>query len=166
MPTNFLEAAGTNGFIATQFNLLSTELNALASGAAATSSVGGSSGVFSQTNNANAIWGSLYFTSGGAFTPTAGGYLAGWFLPSTDGGTTFEALVSTPSATVLALSRPPDFVITLDNAAYASGNIRWCSGRKVMLPWESYKVVLQNLSGVALPATGNLIKVGPVAIQY
>lgn len=166
MATNFLEAAGTNGFLATPFNLLSTELNSLASGAAATSSVGGTAGVFSQTNDANAIWGSLYFTAGGAFTPAVGGYIAGWFLLSTDGGTTFEAAISTPSTTVAALSRSPDFIISLDNVAYASGNIRWCQGRRINLPWESYKVLFQNNSGVALPASGNLIKVGPVAIQY
>lgn len=166
MAINFLEATGTNGFIATPFNLMSTELNALASGAAATSSVGGTSGVFSQTNNASGIWGSLYFTAGGAFTPTAGGFLAGWFLLSTDGGTTFEAAISTPSTTVSAVSRAPDFIIPLDNAAHASGNIRWCQGRRIQLPFESYKVIIQNNSGVALSASGHTIKVGPVAIQY
>lgn len=166
MATNFLEAAGTNGFIATPFNLLSTELNTLANGAAALSSVGGTSGVFSQSNNANGIWGSLYFSAGGAFTPAAGGYLAGWFLRSPDGGTSFETEVATPSGTVAALARTPDFIIALDNAAFASGNIRWCQGGKVQLPWESYKLLLQNNSGVALPSSGNLIKVGPTAIQY
>lgn len=170
MATNFLEAAGTNGFIATPFNLLSTEagFNSLANGGAVTSTVGGSSGVFSQTNNANGIWGSLYFTAGGAFTPTAtnGGLFAIWFLLSPDGGSTFETPKATASTTVSALSRSPDAIITLDIAAYATGNIAWCQGRYVKLPWESYKVVLQNLSGVTLPASGNLIKVGPVAIQY
>ena len=167
MPSNFLENPGTNGFTATPYSLLSTELNSLANGAAAVSSVGGAStsGVFTQTDTHSAIWGSLYFTAGGAFTPTAGGFLAGWFLLSPD-GTNFETEVATPSATVPALSRAPDFTVPLDVAAFASGNIRWCQGRFIMLPWESNKVLLQNMSGAALPSSGNLVSAGPVAIEY
>jgi hypothetical protein len=164
MTTTFLNDPGTSGFIATPFNLLSTELSALASGAACVSSVGGASGVFNQMNFASAIWGKIYLTAGGAFTPAIGGTLSGWWLESPDGGTTFETEVATPSTTVAALSRSPDFIISLDNAAYATGNIRFASSF-VKLPWASCKVLLQNNSGVALPATGNLIKVGPVAIQ-
>jgi hypothetical protein len=166
MATNFLDAPGTNGFIATPFNLLTTEINTLGSGSAATSSVGGTSGVFNQTNFANGIWGSIYFTSGGAFTPTTGQALLGWFLISPDGGTTFESVIATPSTTVAALSRTPDFVIPLDNAAFASGNIRWAQGRYVKLPWESCKILVQNTGTTALPASGNIIKCGPVAVQY
>lgn len=166
MTTNFLLASGTNGFIQTPINLLSTEINTLGSGSAAISSVGGSSGVFNQSSTSNAPFGSIYFVAGGSFTPSAGQYLAGWFLLSTDGGTTFETAVSTPSTTVQALSRSPDFIIPLDNAAFASGNIRWCQGRFIQLPWESYKVLLQNSGTTALPSSGNLIKVGSTAIQY
>jgi hypothetical protein len=168
MPTNFLEAAGTSGFITAVLNLLSTEagFGSLVNGGAVTSSVGGTAGVFSQSNIGNGIWGSLWFTSGGAMTPVAGGFLAGWFLRSVDGGTTFEAAVATPSATVSALPRSPDFIIPLSNAAYAANNVTWCSSVFVKLPWESFKVVLQNLSGVTLPASGNKITVGPVAVQY
>jgi hypothetical protein len=158
--TNFLEAAGTNGFIATPFNLQSTELNALANGSSAVSSVGGTSGAFTQTNTANAIWGEIAFTAGGAFTPTAGGYIAGWFLYSPDGGTTYETAASNTD-----LPRSPDFIIPLMAAAYASGNIAQASGI-VRLPWWTFKVFTVNHSGATLPATGNLIKLGPVAIQY
>jgi hypothetical protein len=167
MPTNFLDSAGTNGFIATPFNLLSTELNAITSGSAFTSSAGGTSGVFTQTNTANAMWGSLYFTTGTAgVTPTTGGLIAIWFLLSPDGGTTFETPKATPSSSVSALSRSPDAVITFDAATYSSGNIAWCQGRVIRLPWESFKVFGQNLTGTTLAASGNLIKVGPVATQY
>jgi hypothetical protein len=170
--TTFLESPGTNGFVVTPFNLQSTELNALASGACATSSVGGTSGVFSQANAAvggsGAIWGSTYFTSGGAFTPVVGQALYGWFLLSPDGGTTFETQTATCSTTVPPLPRGPDFVIPLSNAAYASGNDAWVGGRFVQLPFESYKVVIWNTAGgaaaTALPATGNLVKTGPAAI--
>lgn len=165
MATQFLDAGGTNGFIATPFNLQTTELNAVINGSAATSSVGGTSGVFSQTNFANGIWGLIWFISGGAFTPTAGGCISGWFLQSTDGGTTFEALVATPSTSVAALPRAPDFIIPLDAAANSSGQIKFCSGF-VKLPWPSCKVVLQNNSGATLPSTGNSVVCGPVATQY
>lgn len=165
--TNFLEAPGTNGFITAPFNLLSTELNTQTNGSAVTSSVGGSSGVFSQSNTANAIFAMIYFTSGGSFTPsTSAADFAGWFLTSPDGGSTFETATATPSTTVLALSRPPDFIIPFSNAAYASGNIAICSGGFVQMPWGSFKVLLQNYTGVSLPASGNTIKAGPVAIQY
>jgi hypothetical protein len=161
MPTNFLLAPGTNGFIATPFNLLSTELNAIINNNSVISSIGGSSGIFSQTNTVDAPQGSIWFSAGGAFTPSAGGHLDGWFLRSSDGGTTFEKNVSNT-----APPRPPDFVIPLFNSAYASGELAWSSGGVVLLPWESFKVLLFNASGATLPATGNIIKLGPVALQY
>jgi hypothetical protein len=153
--TNFLLAAGTNGFLATPFNLQSTELNALTNGSSATSS-----SAFTQTNTANAIWGEIAFTAGGAVTPTAGGYIAGWFLYSPDGGTTYETTASNTD-----LPRSPDFIIPLLASAYAANNIAQASGI-VRLPWWSFKVFTVNHSGATLPATGNLIKLGPVAIQY
>lgn len=166
MATNFLYASGTNGFLTTPISFMTTELNTLASGAAATSSVNGTSGVFSQASLGSGIWGSLYFTAGGAFTPTAGGNLSGWFLLSTNGGTTFENAISTPSTTVAALPRAPDFIIPLDNVAFASGNIKWTQGRRIILPAESYKIVIQNNSGVALASSGNIISCGSIAEQY
>ena len=56
MATDFLQDPGTNGFIATPFNLLSTELNSLVTGNTAVSSAGGTSGVFTQTNYNSAIF--------------------------------------------------------------------------------------------------------------
>lgn len=167
MPTQFLDAAGTNGFIATPFNLLSTEagFGGLANGSAVTSSVGGASGVFTQTNFAQAIWGRHFFVSGGAFTPTAGGVLAIWYLESYNGGTTYEGAVAIPSTTAMALPRAPDVIIPLDAVALASGTIKPAGGFQ-KLPWETCKVVLQNLSGATLPSSGNLLLCGPVATQY
>jgi hypothetical protein len=167
MPTNFLDAAGTNGLIQSAFTLMSTELNSLTSGGAATSSVNGSSGVFTQSSYSNAIWAPVWFQAGGSFSPTAGGALVGWFLLSPDGGSTFEAAISTPSTTVPALPRSPDFIIPLDSSGtYSSSTIKWCAGRFVKAPWESHKVLIQNLSGTTLPASGNLIKAAGVAVQY
>lgn len=175
MATNFLLATGTNGFIATPFFLINaasgneTGFSALANGSAVTSSVSGTSGVFTQTNSASAIWSDIFFNAGGAFTPSLGGTLTGWFLESIDGGTTFEAAIATASSTVPAVSRDPDFVIQLDNAAYASGNMR--IARAVRMPTGSYKTIVQNNSGAAL-FTGttapnvNWIKCAPWAVQY
>jgi hypothetical protein len=144
---------------------MSTELNSLANGSAATSSVGGTSGVFTQTNFANAIWSEIYFTAGGAFTPTAGGFIAGWYLKSPDGGSTYESAISTPSTTVMALPRSPDFIIPFDAVALAANNQKW--GQSYFKnPWPTCKVLIQNLTGAALYSSGNLIKAGPVATQY
>lgn len=168
MATNFLDAAGTNGLIQAQFSLVTTELNSLTNGSAATTSVNGTSGVFTQTNWANAIWGGIQFKSGGAFTPTGGGAIWGWFLLSQDGGSTFEAVIATASSSVPALGRAADFIIPTyeGGAAWASGNIRAIQGRYVKVPWESHKLVIQNMSGVTLPSSGNVISGTGMAIQY
>jgi hypothetical protein len=167
--TNFLEAPGTNGAIATPFVLDTTELNALGSGLCVTSSVNGTSGVFSQSNAGSAPWSSIFFSSGGAFTPVAGQVLMGWFLHSSDGGTTFETQTATCSTTVAPLPRPADFTIPLSVAAYASGNRAYASG-PVLNSWDSYKVIIWNANQIgavtALPATGNTITLFPKAIQY
>lgn len=162
MATKFLESAGTNGFIATPFNLLSSELNSLADATGVVSSVGGSSGVFSQSNFADAIWASIYLALGGSFTPAAGSPdLLGWFLFSPDGGSSFEAVISNTD-----LPRAPDFIIPLVGSnAYSSGAILQASGL-VRVPWWSNKVFLMNHAGAALPSSGNTIKAGPVAIEY
>ena len=157
MATSFLETAGTNGFIATPFNLLTTELNTLANGSSATSSVGGTSEVFTQTNYANAQKCQIYFTSGGAFTPTGASYFQGWFLFSPDNGTSYE--------TAALITRNPDFIIPLAGSAFASTNIALANG-VTRVPWWTNKVYLTNNSGVSLPASGNTLKAGPVADQY
>lgn len=165
MAQTFLQDPGTNGFIGSLLTLMSTELNALANGISAVSSVGGSSGVFSQSSIANAITGMVSFQSGGAFTPTAGAALYGWFLRSPDGGTTFEKTV-TSSTAVPPLARAPDFVIPLDAVAYASNDIALSQDDdRTALAAPSCKVVIWNLAGATLPATGNTISVGPTAIQ-
>lgn len=151
--TDFLYDAGTNGFIVTPPNLMTAELNGLASAAEVVSS-----GVFSQTSFGNAIYGKVWFKAGGAFTPTGNPFLAGWWVNSTDGGTTFEK-----NATVLP--RSPDFFIPLAAAAYASGDIVFAPSI-IRLPAPSCKVMLQNNSGAALPATGNVLTVGPIAVKY
>jgi hypothetical protein len=54
-PTNFLQAPGTKGYIATPFNMMSSELDGLKNGAGATSSIGGRNGVFTREHTGNAL---------------------------------------------------------------------------------------------------------------
>lgn len=164
MATNFLEASGTNGFIATPFNLMSSEMNGLTNAGTTLSSAGGSSGVFSQTNYGSAIWCEVYWvtpaTARRRWRPS--GYISGWFLFSPDGGSTFEKYVSGT-----APPRTPDFIIPLLYiAAYGTSAVAQASGL-VRVPWWSHKVAIQNNSGATFSAQNdNLIKAAPVAVQY
>jgi hypothetical protein len=162
MATNFLHNTGTSGFLVTPFNLMTTELNTLTNGSIVVSSVGGTSGVFSQTNTSQAQYGYVWITLGGnfAFTPAAGANLAGWFINSTDGGTTFEKSSVAPP-------RAPDFLIPLTAASYAASDVVYAAGL-VPLPYGSFKVLIQNNAGASasLASSGNILKVGPTADQY
>ena len=147
--------------------LIGGESTALLNGANTTSVYWNGTGVFRQAVEfAEALFGSIFFMAGGAFTPSAGGSIAGWFLPSFDGGTTYEAAISSSSTTIAAVSRSPDFIISLDNALYAAGNVRWAAGRVVQPPPEAEcKVIVQNNAGVPLPTTW-MIALGPATFQY
>lgn len=161
MPTNFLEAAGTNGFIASPFTLMSTELNSLANGNSAESSVGGTSGLFTSANYAQAIWCMIYLTLGGSLAPNQNDSLSGWFLFSPDGGTTLEAPTSNAD-----MARAADFIIPFAVLSYTTGNLVRAGGL-VMVPWWANKVlVVSHVTAASLPSSGNLIKAAPVAIQY
>lgn len=153
MTANFLEAPGTNGFIIAPFTVLTTELNA--TGIGALSTLGAAK---SQTTSGSGIWGHIWFKAGGGFTPVGAPNIAGWFIISTDGGTTFEISSATPA-------RSPDFIIPLAAAAYNTNDIVMAPGL-VKLWFPTIKVLVLNNSGVALPASGNTITVGPVAIAY
>lgn len=162
MATNFLQATGgsTAGYFSAATTLISSELVSLGSSLTATSnSVFTSSGSFGQ-----AIWGEVYVDWGGAITPAAGGLLAGWFLRSNDGGTTFE----TAPSSALGMGRSPDFIINLSTLAYASSNICYGTGL-VKMPWSPAKVFIQNNTGATLPSSTSgytVIGIGPVAVQY
>jgi hypothetical protein len=162
MTANFLHATGTNGFIATPFSLMTTELNTLTNGSVAVSSVNGTSGVFNQTDTAHAQYGYIWLTLGGNFaaTPAVGACITGWFINSTDGGTTFEKSSAAPP-------RAPDFVIPLTNAAYSASDVVYASGL-VQLPYGSFKVLIQNNAGTSAStaSSGNILKCAPVADQY
>lgn len=167
MATNFLEATGTNGFLATQSAFGTTQLSALASGTGVATGTqvftAGTGGTLLGGQKAHAY---LTVVTAG-WTPAVGGEIVCWFDLSTDNGTTFESLVSSPSTTVMAMARPPDFVIPLyqGGAALAAGNIFFAAG-PFRLPYLAYKVVAQNLCGVVLGTGNHTITIGSVADQY
>lgn len=156
--------SGGLGFIATSFDLMTSELNGLANGSAAVSSVGGSSGAFTNANTGNAIWMPAWLLFGGSITPT-GGTIVGWFLESED-GSEFEAQVATASTTVMAMPGTPDIIIPASAATYsgASGSRIIRANGLVKFPFETtWKIVIQNLLGITLPSSGNILACGPAA---
>ena len=175
MSTDFLHDAGTGGFIVTPFALINgatgndTGINALTNGSAVTSAHGGAltTGIFSLTGDFGSaqlaeIWFNIV-TAG--WTPTAGGFIPGWFLTSTDGGTTFEQAVASPSATVPAVARSADFFIPFEAAALTAGWVKFANG-PIELPWQPSKVIVQNMTGATLGAGAHTIYCGPVADKY
>lgn len=158
MATNFLEAAGTSGFIVTPFALMgTTDLSGLGNNNTVTSTAS----VLSQSSFGSAIWCHVWFqvvTTG--FTPSVGGYISGWWLGSDNGGTNFEKV-----ATNTDLARNPDFIIPFMNTALSNGDRVWANGL-VRAPFTSTKAYIANHTGVAFSANNHLIQAGPVAIQY
>lgn len=160
--TDFLYDTGTNGFTTAPFNLETTELNSLPNGNNIISSVAHSTGQFTQTDTGGAQFCEIAFVSGGAFTPSAvNPNISGWFVRKAD-NSNFEKLVTnTP------LPRSPDFIIPLFASAYSAGpppDLALAQGGRVPLPAETFKVLIQNNAGVALPSTGNLVTCGPFAV--
>lgn len=148
---DLLYDTGTNGFIATLTLTSGADLASLASGGAVTLTGGGAAGVSSQTNTGSGKRGYIVFkTVTAGFTPTAGGCISGWWLNSDDGGTTYESTPATPSTTVPALPRPPDFIIPLDVAALGTSAVKWSI--PCTLPEGTFKVLVQNNSGAAFGA--------------
>lgn len=161
MATSFLWNSGTsnNGLLATAITLQSTELNTLTNSSIVTSSVGGASGVYKQSDTAQAIWGELFLTLGAIGTAlSSGACITGWFVQSFDGGTTFEQ-------SSVAESRSPDFIVPLPNTTIGAGTINKANGL-VRLPALPFKVMLQNNTGQSLASSANTLKLAPVAAQY
>lgn len=158
MASPFKWASGTNGFTTAPFDVLTTELNSVSTGNTALSSVGGSSGLFSNSNTGRDIYGLVTFVSGGTFTPSANSYIEGWFLDQGD-DTTPEKFVTNS-----AQARAADFIIRLHAAAYASGDTALCNGRRVVLSPIRFKVGVRVLNAT-LPSSGNKIKVGGFEVE-
>lgn len=168
MGTPFLEVPGSGGFVGTKRTVTwVTALASLANGATSLSDGTADTGIFSQATFGNARKLMAYFVNGTAsFTPIVSGNLSFWWVKSTDGGGTFEDLVSTPSPTVPPVPGTPDFVIPFDNAAFASGKIRYAP-RPFWYPYVGAKLVVQNNTGVTLSTTGTpTVVIGAVEDAY
>lgn len=158
--TPFLWQPGTSnsGLSTVPLTLMTTELNAAASGSVAVSSVGGSSGVFSNSNTGQVIWSPMVLTLGSTSAAfQTGGNLSCWFLQSLD-GTTFESIAAAPP-------RAPDVVFPLP-ASVLAGSTMFLSQGLVRLPALKFKVLCQNNSGQTLNAAGNTVVLAPTAVQY
>lgn len=159
MVANFLWNTGTSndGQIASALTLMTTEMNTLASGSYALSSVGGTSGLFSTANTGAALWGVPSFTFGGTITPASPLNISAWFAETID-GTTFEDASN-------LLARAPDIVFAFSANSYVSKTV-FAQGRIVRLPALKFKLIVQNNIGGSLPASGNVIKLGLIAPAY
>lgn len=163
--TPFIWSPGTsnNGEIGPVITLMTTELESLAAAAVIVSSVNGTSGVFTNSNTSQAIWGVCTYNTGNAgaiTTPGAGANLAGWFLTSLD-GSTFELTTAAPP-------RPPDFIIPLQATTTANSQTFNAVGL-VLIPAVNFKVLIQNNAANTLGAgatTAPYIKCAPTAVQY
>lgn len=151
--TNFLwSGAGTYNAGAT--NWLTTELNSLAN---STANVLSTLGAAFQ-NTSSWIFADPEFLAGGTLTPTAGAFVELWLLRSLDGGTNYE-----DGSATIAPGRVADVVIpvragtTITPRAGASG---------LFLPPAFYKPIARNQTGVALPASGNIVRFSAYTEQY
>jgi hypothetical protein len=161
MTTPFLWGLGTsnNGLLASLLTLQSTELNSLASGSVALSSVGGSSGKFTNANTGAAIWGELFLTLGTIGSALqSGANVAGWFISSSDSGSTYEKSSAAPS-------RPPDFIIPLPAATISAADQFKAAG-KILLPSVQFKVLLQNNTGQTFASSANTLKLAPISVNF
>jgi hypothetical protein len=161
MTTPFLWGLGTsnNGLLVSLLTLQSTELNSLTDTSISLSSVGGSSGKFTNSDTGGAIWGEMFLTLGAissALNP--GANVAGWFIKSSDSGSTFEKSSIIPP-------RPPDFIIPLPEDTISSADEFTAVG-KVLLPSVQFKVMLQNNTGQSFASSANLLKLAPISVQF
>lgn len=124
-------------------NLLTTQLDGLASGA--TSETGSV-----VINTGGRVYADVEFVSGGTFSPGAGAYIELWLLRSIDGGAHYED--GSPSNPP---SKPADIAIMIRAGSSISPR---CGAPGLMLPPGYYKPIARNMTGAALPSSGNYIR--------
>ncbi len=144
MVSNFLWS-GSGAYGVAVANLLTTELNSLAN---STANVLSTLGAAFQ-NTGGWIYADVEFTPGGSITPVAGGFIELWLLRSLDGGTNYEAGDATH-----APGRPADIIIP----CIAGAGTNRIGANGLILPPAFYKPIVRNQSGVALSATGNIVR--------
>ena len=160
MTTPFLWGLGTSnsGLLTSLLTLQSTELNSLTTSSVIVSSVGGSSGKFTNADTGGAIWAEVFATLGAIGSAlTVGANIAGWFLQSPDSGTTYESATLVPP-------RPADFVIPLPATTIGAGSFYKC-GWLVRVPALQFKVLTQNNTAQTFAASANTVKLAPISVQ-
>jgi hypothetical protein len=163
---NFIHQAGTNGFLVGSGYAVSTLAPSSDISTSLTSSQTTLCSVsFSQTNlGPSAQYGYVVLTVGASFTPaSAGCNIAGWWLNSIDGGTTWES--TNVIGNNIPLQRSPDFLIPLSTHGAEAGSLWYANGPIVPLPYGTAKLAIQNNAGVTMGASAQ-IKVYPVADTY
>lgn len=169
-PSNFLWYSGysaNNGLVGTTITVITGEIQSLTASGVTISATGGASGVFnsSGTGTNQAIWGDVYYSNGapGVTTTGVGVNIAGWWIQSFDGGTTFES--ASTSGTV-SPPRPPDWIIplptTVSTTVYKSSGL-------VRMPSTPFKVLVQNNYAATLgtgATTAPYIKISQIAVQH
>jgi hypothetical protein len=154
-PQTWTPGPGNTGLFAGPLTLLSSELNSLASGSVAVSSVGGSSGVFSNAYTRQAVWARAVLTASTSAAVSTGGNISCWFLESLD-GSTFESTSAAPP-------RSPDIVFPAPASMLSSATL--LSQGLVRLPTLRFKVLCQNNLGLAMAASANTVVIAPLAVQ-
>lgn len=139
---------------------MTTELNALANSSTTTlaiSSVGGMSGIFGQSQTAGAVYADAEYAAGGTASPLAGGFIELWLLRSLDGTNFEDGTAAIPPA------RPADLIIPVRDGTAITPR---AGASGLVLPPFSWKALVRNQTGVALPATGNKISLTAYSLQY
>lgn len=162
--TDFLYDPGTsnNGLIVGQLTVVDgTTTNALAAAAVVASTTVCTSGVCSNSDTAQGIWGIAQLASGtfqGACT--AGANVAGWFQETVD-GTNYPTTSAVPA-------RAPDFIIPLPTGTTAG----YFNSQIIRLPALKFKTVIQNNctvsggGGTFSANTSNVVTLGILAVKY
>ena len=151
--TDFLwEGAGSYGVAVA--NIMTTQLNALASSNANTLSSLGSA----IQNTTGRIFADVEFLAGGTFSPLAGGFIELWFLRSLDGGSNYEY-----GGSSAAPGRAADIIIPVPAGTSITPR---CGASGLILPPGYYTPLVRNQTGATLPTTSNLIRFALYSEQY
>ena len=92
-------------------------------------------------------------------TPAANTAFYGWYLKSSDGGSTFEDGAAGTGFTPL---RFPDFSFPADPTALSGSSISRTMSRDVLLPAGVFKVLVQNPTAIGQSLTSLTLTITPI----